>query len=261
MRLRLLALAGVLAAFLVVIGTAAADSGTFSGSITPTDCGPLHPVTVAPGDTTVVAMAAETVSANARASGRFAARRAAAAPRAPRRSAARPSAARATSRRGAGGRSPRGRSSPRGRRPSGRPRPLAARVAPRPPVRRARGAQSSAPTPAGAARRAREQQYSAGSRSKASWSAVVPQVARGQLVERPRVTDLVLRDRREGNVLLQERRNPGPLRVAPAEDQLVVSDLEQQGLAHVPPSASPSADTRPRGGSCGSARRRTPRSA
>ena len=43
MRLRFLALAGVLAAFLVVIGTAAADSGTFSGSITPTDCGPLQP--------------------------------------------------------------------------------------------------------------------------------------------------------------------------------------------------------------------------
>src|SRR6188472_409275 len=64
MRLRFLALAGVLAAFLVGIGTAAADSGTFSGSITPTDCGPLHPVTVAPGDTTIVAMAAETVSAN-----------------------------------------------------------------------------------------------------------------------------------------------------------------------------------------------------
>ena len=59
MRLRFLALAGVLAAFLVVIGTAAADSGTFSGSITPTDCGPLHPVTVAPGDTTVVAVAAD----------------------------------------------------------------------------------------------------------------------------------------------------------------------------------------------------------
>ena len=59
MRLRFLALAGVLAAFLVVIGTAAADSGTFSGSITPTDCGPLHPVTVAPGDTTIVAMAAD----------------------------------------------------------------------------------------------------------------------------------------------------------------------------------------------------------
>jgi len=36
MRLRFLALALVLAAALAVIGTAAADSGTFSGSITPT---------------------------------------------------------------------------------------------------------------------------------------------------------------------------------------------------------------------------------
>ena len=64
MRLRFLALAGLLAAFLVVIGTAAADSGTFSGSITPTACGPLHPIQVAAGDTTIVAAAGETVSAN-----------------------------------------------------------------------------------------------------------------------------------------------------------------------------------------------------
>ncbi len=64
MRLRILALAGMLAAFLVGIGSAAADSGTFSGSITPTDCGPLHPITVAAGDTTIVAAAAATVSAN-----------------------------------------------------------------------------------------------------------------------------------------------------------------------------------------------------
>jgi hypothetical protein len=64
MRLSFLALAGVLVAFLAVTGNASADSGTFSGSITPTDCGPLHPVTVAPGDTTIAAMAAETVSAN-----------------------------------------------------------------------------------------------------------------------------------------------------------------------------------------------------
>ena len=64
MRLRLPALAGLLTAFLLVVGTAAADSGTFSGSITPTDCGPLHPITVAPGDTTIVAAAAATVSAN-----------------------------------------------------------------------------------------------------------------------------------------------------------------------------------------------------
>src|SRR6476661_48997 len=64
MRLRFLVLAGVLTAFFAVIGTAAADSGTFSGSITPTDCGPLQAVTVAPGDTTIVGMAAMTVSAN-----------------------------------------------------------------------------------------------------------------------------------------------------------------------------------------------------
>jgi hypothetical protein len=64
MRLRLLALAGLLAGFLVAVGTAAADSGTFSGSITPTDCGPLHPISVAAGDTTIVAAAAATVSAN-----------------------------------------------------------------------------------------------------------------------------------------------------------------------------------------------------
>src|SRR3954451_25391922 len=64
MRLRFLALVGLLAAFLVVVGTASADSGTFSGSITPTDCGPMQPIIVAAGDTTIVAMAAATVSAN-----------------------------------------------------------------------------------------------------------------------------------------------------------------------------------------------------
>jgi hypothetical protein len=64
MRLRFVALAGVLATFLVGIGTARADSGTFSGSITPTECGPLHPIVVAAGDTTIVATAAATVSAN-----------------------------------------------------------------------------------------------------------------------------------------------------------------------------------------------------
>jgi hypothetical protein len=64
MRLRFLALVGVLAAFTVLSGTAAADSGTFSGSITPTDCGPLHPVQVAAGETTIDAVAAATVPAN-----------------------------------------------------------------------------------------------------------------------------------------------------------------------------------------------------
>jgi hypothetical protein len=47
-----------------------------------------------------------------------------------------------------------------------------------------------------------------------------------QLVQRARVADLVLRDRGEGDVLLQERSDPGPLGVAPAEDELVVSDLK-----------------------------------
>jgi hypothetical protein len=64
MRLRLLALAGVAAAFLVASGTAGADSGSFSGSITPTACGPLHPITVASGETTITAAAAATVAAN-----------------------------------------------------------------------------------------------------------------------------------------------------------------------------------------------------
>src|SRR5580765_7724588 len=89
------------------------------------------------------------------------------------------------------------------------------------------------------------QRYSSGERSKASSSAVVP---------RARMTDLVLRDRRERDVLFQQRRDARPFRVAPAEDQLVVSDLQEQLLfllCHVPPSTSPSRDSRPRGGSCG----------
>ena len=60
MRLRILALAGAMAAFLVLGGTANADSGTFRGSITPTTCGPLQPVTVVAGETTIDAVAAET---------------------------------------------------------------------------------------------------------------------------------------------------------------------------------------------------------
>ena len=52
---------------------------------------------------------------------------------------------------------------------------------------------------------------------------VAAELDRGELVERARMADLVLRDRREGNVLLERRRDPRPLRVAPAEDQLVVS--------------------------------------
>ena len=48
-----------------------------------------------------------------------------------------------------------------------------------------------------------------------------------QLVQRARVPDLVLRDRREGDILLEEGRDPGPLRVPPAEKELVVGDREQ----------------------------------
>jgi len=47
MRLIALALLGVVAAFVVGAGVARADTGTFSGSITPTDCGPMHPISVA----------------------------------------------------------------------------------------------------------------------------------------------------------------------------------------------------------------------
>jgi hypothetical protein len=42
----------------------AAGNGTFSGSITPTACGPMHDVPVVAGDTTIDAVAAEYVSAN-----------------------------------------------------------------------------------------------------------------------------------------------------------------------------------------------------
>jgi hypothetical protein len=63
-------------------------------------------------------------------------------------------------------------------------------------------------------------------------------IASNELVDRSRMADLVLRDRREGDVLLQQRSDAGPLGVAPAEDELVVSDLEQRArllLVHGPP--------------------------
>ena len=53
------------------------------------------------------------------------------------------------------------------------------------------------------------------------------EVARRELVQRARVADLVLRDRRERDVLLERRRDARPLGVAPAEDQLVVGELEE----------------------------------
>jgi hypothetical protein len=59
-----LALAAVIAAFLVTGGAAVAATGTFSGSITPTDCGPMHPFSVGTGETTIAVAAAATVSAN-----------------------------------------------------------------------------------------------------------------------------------------------------------------------------------------------------
>jgi type 1 fimbria pilin len=64
MRLRIPALFGVVVAFLILGGTASADSGTFSGSITPAACGPLHPITVAAGETTIDIVANMDVPAN-----------------------------------------------------------------------------------------------------------------------------------------------------------------------------------------------------
>jgi hypothetical protein len=64
MRLRSFALVGAVVAFLVVSGTADAATGTFSGSITPTACGPMHPITVVAGETTIDAVAAMSVAAN-----------------------------------------------------------------------------------------------------------------------------------------------------------------------------------------------------
>jgi type 1 fimbria pilin len=61
----LLAILAVAVVFLAVGGAAsAAGNGTFSGTITPTACGPMHDVPVVAGDTTIDAVAAEYVSAN-----------------------------------------------------------------------------------------------------------------------------------------------------------------------------------------------------
>ena len=106
--------------------------------------------------------------------------------------------------------------------------------------RRASGGRSCRPSRAGAARRT----GSSGSRPAAVEGervGVAAELARGELVQRPGVADLVLGDRREGDVLLERRRDAGPLRVAPAEDQLVVGGGEEEvspagcPRAHAPP--------------------------
>jgi hypothetical protein len=56
-----------------------------------------------------------------------------------------------------------------------------------------------------------------------------------ELIPGARVADLGLRDRRERDVLLEEGRDPCPFRVAPAEDQLVVSEGQQFLRVHEPP--------------------------
>jgi len=49
----------------VFAGSASAvGTGTFSGTITPTSCGPMHDIGVVAGDTTIDVVAAEYVSAN-----------------------------------------------------------------------------------------------------------------------------------------------------------------------------------------------------
>jgi hypothetical protein len=62
-----LVVGGILAAALLTLFAGAAGAtgtGTFSGAITPTTCGPMHDVPVVQGDTTIDAVAAEYVSAN-----------------------------------------------------------------------------------------------------------------------------------------------------------------------------------------------------
>ena len=58
-----------------------------------------------------------------------------------------------------------------------------------------------------------------------------------ELVHRARMSDLVLRDRRERDVLLEQRRDARPLGVSPADDELVVSQPEKK-LVHALPSVS-----------------------
>jgi hypothetical protein len=64
MRLRLAVACAALVALSLAGSSARADSGTFSGSFVPPACGPLHPITVVPGDTTIDVLATATVPAN-----------------------------------------------------------------------------------------------------------------------------------------------------------------------------------------------------
>jgi type 1 fimbria pilin len=62
-----LVVGSVLAVALLTLFAGAAGAtgtGSFSGAITPTACGPMHDVPVVQGDTTIDAVAAEYVSAN-----------------------------------------------------------------------------------------------------------------------------------------------------------------------------------------------------
>ena len=141
-------------------------------------------------------------------------------------SAARRAGAPPTARRACGGRPPRGRSSPRARRALRHPLASARSAGCGLLPRRGSVARSCAPSRAGAARRAVRIGIPSGARSKASASASVSSSTARELVERSRMADLVLCDRRERDVLLERRRDPGPLGVAPADDQLVVSERE-----------------------------------
>ena len=61
---KLFALLAVLVGAVAIPSAATADTGTFSGTITPTACGPLHPIQVAAGDTTIDVVASTDVAAN-----------------------------------------------------------------------------------------------------------------------------------------------------------------------------------------------------
>ena len=115
--------------------------------------------------------------------------------------------------------------------------PSAPRAGSRPPSRTASGARSPAPIepPELDERRTIFVRLPV---EAVSSSAVVPSSAAASSYSAPRVTDLVLCDRRERDVLLEEGRYPVPLRVPPAEEELVVGDAQQEicALAH---SASP----------------------